>query len=95
MFRLAVVFGLGFIMPVIVVTLNLMGVVSTKALASARPYVLFGTRRLRGGSHAGGDPFSMLALAIDDAAVRHRRADLQGQRQARAKQPRVSDLVTA
>ncbi len=64
MFQLMIVFGLGFIMPVIVVTLNLMGVVSAKALASARPYVLFGCAVFGAAATPGGDPFSMLALAI-------------------------------
>lgn len=64
MMQLMLVFGLGFLLPVIVVTLNFIGIVSGKALASARRYVLFGCAVFGAAATPGGDPFSMLALAI-------------------------------
>lgn len=64
MMKLMVVFGLGFLMPVIVVTLNFMGILPATALKKARPYVLFGCAIFGAAATPGGDPFSMLALAI-------------------------------
>lgn len=62
--RLMVVFGLGFLMPVVVVGLNLVGVVSAKQLARARTYVIFGTFVFGAAATPSTDPFSMLALAV-------------------------------
>lgn len=64
MVQLMLVFGAGFLMPVVVVTLNLMGVVSARALGAARAYVFFGCAIFGAAATPGGDPFSMLALAI-------------------------------
>ncbi|MDQ7993067.1 MAG: twin-arginine translocase subunit TatC [Propionicimonas sp.] len=62
--RLMVVFGLGFLMPVVVVGLNLVGVVSARQLARARTYVIFGTFVFGAAATPSTDPFSMLALAL-------------------------------
>jgi len=62
--RLMVVFGLGFLMPVVVVGLNFVGVVSAKQLARARTYVIFGTFVFGAAATPSTDPFSMLALAL-------------------------------
>lgn len=62
--RLMVVFGLGFLMPAVVVGLNLVGVVSAKQLAKARTYVIFGTFVFGAAATPSTDPFSMLALAL-------------------------------
>jgi sec-independent protein translocase protein TatC len=62
--QLMVVFGLGFLMPVVVVGLNLMGVVSAKQLGKARTYVIFGTFLFGAAATPSTDPFSMLALAL-------------------------------
>ena len=62
--QLMVVFGLGFLMPVVVVGLNLMGVVSAKQLGKARTYVIFGTFIFGAAATPSTDPFSMLALAL-------------------------------
>lgn len=64
MMQLMLVFGLGFLLPVVVVTMNFVGVLSGKALAGARRYVLFGCAVFGAAATPGGDPFSMLALAI-------------------------------
>ena len=62
--QLMVVFGIGFLVPVIVVALNLMGVVSAAALKKARTGVVFGSFVFGAAATPGTDPFSMLALAI-------------------------------
>lgn len=64
MLKMMLVFGLGFLLPVIVVSLNFMGVVPATALKRARPYVLFGCAIFGAAATPGGDPFSMLALAL-------------------------------
>lgn len=62
--QLMVVFGLGFLMPVVLVALNLMGLLSAKSLKAARAYVIFGCFVFGAAATPGGDPFSMLALAV-------------------------------
>ncbi len=64
MLQLMVVFGLGFLMPVVVVGANLVGVLTAKQLAKARVYVIFGTFVFGAAATPSTDPFSMLALAI-------------------------------
>lgn len=64
MLRLMVVFGLGFLMPVVVVGLNLIGVLKARQLAKARTYVIFGTFVFGAAATPSTDPFSMLALAL-------------------------------
>lgn len=67
--RLMVVFGLGFLMPVVVVGLNLVGVVSAAQLGRARTYVIFGTFVFGAAATPSTDPFSMLALALPMTAL--------------------------
>ena len=62
--QLMVIFGLGFLMPVVVVGVNLIGLVSAKQLAKARTYVIFGTFVFGAAATPSTDPFSMLALAV-------------------------------
>ncbi len=64
MLQLMLVFGLGFLMPVVVVGANLVGVVKAEQLAKARTYVIFGTFVFGAAATPSTDPFSMLALAI-------------------------------
>lgn len=64
MLRLMLVFGIGFLIPVAVVALNLMGVVSAEQLARSRSYVIFGTFVFGAVGTPTGDPFSMLLLAL-------------------------------
>lgn len=67
--QLMLVFGLGFLMPVFVVALNLVGVVSAAALKRARMYVVFGSFVFASAATPGSDPFSMMALAIPMALL--------------------------
>ncbi len=62
--QLMLVFGLGFLVPVFVVALNLVGVVTSEQLRKARTYVIFGSFVFAAAATPGGDPFSMIALAI-------------------------------
>lgn len=62
--QLMVIFGLGFLMPVVVVGANLAGVVSAKQLGKARTYVIFATFVFGAVATPSTDPFSMLALAL-------------------------------
>ena len=64
MLQLMLVFGLGFLMPVVVVGANLVGVLKAAQLAKARLYVIFGTFVFGAAATPSTDPFSMLALAI-------------------------------
>lgn len=64
MLRLMVIFGLGFLLPVVVVGLNLVGVVKATQLAKVRTYVIFGIFVFGAAATPSSDPFSMLALAI-------------------------------
>lgn len=64
MLQLMVVFGLGFLIPVIVVGLNLVGVLKAAQLAKVRVYVVFGIFVFGAAATPSTDPFSMLALAI-------------------------------
>ncbi len=62
--QMMLVFGLGFLMPVFVVGANLMGLVTAEQLKKARVYVVFGSFVFGAAATPGGDPFSMIALAI-------------------------------
>ena len=64
MLQLMIVFGLGFLLPVVVVMANLVGVLKATQLAKARPYVIFGTFVFGAAATPSTDPFSMLALAL-------------------------------
>ena len=64
MLRLMMVFGLGFLMPVVVVGLNLVGVLSAKRLAKVRTYVIFAIFVFGAVATPSTDPFSMLALSL-------------------------------
>jgi sec-independent protein translocase protein TatC len=62
--QLMVIFGLGFLMPVVIVGANLIGVVSAEQLAKSRTYVIFGIFVFGAAATPGSDPFSMMALAL-------------------------------
>lgn len=64
MLQLMVIFGLGFLMPVVIIGLNLIGVVTAAGLAKARTYVIFGIFVFGAAATPSTDPFSMLALAV-------------------------------
>jgi len=67
--QLMLVFGLGFLVPVFVVALNLLGVLTADQLKGARTYVIFGCFVFAAAATPGGDPFSMIALAVPMALL--------------------------
>src|SRR3954468_18760483 len=64
MTRLLLVFGVAFEIPLFVVLLNLAGVVSGRALARYRPWIVLGTFVFAAVATPSTDPFSMLMLAL-------------------------------
>lgn len=69
MMQLMIVFGIGFLLPVVVVALNLVGVVSGRTLKKARGGVIFGCFVFAAAATPGGDPFSMVALSVPMALL--------------------------
>ncbi len=64
MTRMLLVFGVAFQIPFFVVLLNLVGVVSGKALGRHRPWIILGTFVFAAVATPSTDPFSMLFLAV-------------------------------
>jgi len=62
--RLALVFGVAFLLPVFVVLLNAVGVLTGQALADARRWIVMGIFVFAAVGTPTGDPFTMLALAV-------------------------------
>ncbi|MFT4166898.1 MAG: twin-arginine translocase subunit TatC [Microlunatus sp.] len=67
--RVMIVFGIAFLIPLIVLMLNILGVIKAKQLAKARVYVVFATFVFGAVATPSTDPFSMLALAIPMAML--------------------------
>jgi sec-independent protein translocase protein TatC len=61
--RLMVVFGIAFLIPLVVLVLNIVGVIKAKTLSKYRTLVIFGTFVFGAIATPSTDPFSMLALA--------------------------------
>jgi sec-independent protein translocase protein TatC len=61
--RLMLVFGIAFLIPLVVLMLNIVGVISAKQLSKYRTLVIFGTFVFGAIATPSTDPFSMLALA--------------------------------
>jgi sec-independent protein translocase protein TatC len=61
--RLMLVFGAAFLIPLVVLMLNILGVVPARYLSKYRTYVIFGTFVFGAIATPSTDPFSMLALA--------------------------------
>jgi sec-independent protein translocase protein TatC len=64
MLRLMIVFGIAYLIPLLVLMLNIVGVISAKQLAKYRTLVIFGTFVFGAVATPSTDPFSMLALAL-------------------------------
>ena len=67
--RIMLVFGIAFLIPLVVLMLNIVGVVKAKTLAKYRVYVIFFTFVFGAVATPSTDPFSMLALAIPMSAL--------------------------
>jgi sec-independent protein translocase protein TatC len=61
---MVVAFGIGFIVPVLLVFLELIGVITPRALLSAWRYAVVGIFVLAAGITPSGDPISLLALSV-------------------------------
>jgi sec-independent protein translocase protein TatC len=61
--RMLLVFGISFEIPLFVIMLNLAGVISGKALARYRPWIIIGTFIFAAVATPSTDPFSMVMLA--------------------------------
>ncbi|MGB3953802.1 MAG: twin-arginine translocase subunit TatC [Brooklawnia sp.] len=61
--RMLLVFGGSFLLPVIIVMLNLLGLVKSHSLRKARTFAVFGCFVFGAIATPSGDPFSMLALS--------------------------------
>ena len=62
--RLMLVFGIAFLIPLVVLMLNIVGVIKAKQLSKYRSLVIFGTFVFGAVATPSTDPFSMLALAL-------------------------------
>jgi sec-independent protein translocase protein TatC len=67
--RLMVVFGLGFLIPLVVLMLNIVGVITAQQMAKYRSLVIFGTFVFGAVATPSTDPFSMLAIAAPMALL--------------------------
>lgn len=67
--RFTLVSGVAFLLPVVLVLLNLAGVLKGEQMTKARPYALFGTAVFGAVATPSSDPFSMLALAVPMALM--------------------------
>jgi sec-independent protein translocase protein TatC len=62
--RFMLVFGVAFLIPEVVLVLNIVGVLKAKYLSKYRSIIIFGTFVFGAVATPSTDPFSMLALAI-------------------------------
>jgi sec-independent protein translocase protein TatC len=67
--RLMIVFGIGFLIPLILLMLNIVGVITAKQMAKYRTLVIFGTFVFGAVATPSTDPFSMLAVAAPMALL--------------------------
>ncbi|MCU0278531.1 MAG: twin-arginine translocase subunit TatC, partial [Candidatus Nanopelagicales bacterium] len=61
--RMVIVFGIGFLTPLFIVGLNMLGILSGKRLASAWRYIIFGVFVFAAVATPTGDPITMAVLA--------------------------------
>ncbi|SDB84661.1 sec-independent protein translocase protein TatC [Raineyella antarctica] len=69
MLQIMLVFGVAFLLPVVIVALNFAGVVTGKQLGAARSYAIVGTFVFAAVATPSTDPISMLALALPMALL--------------------------
>lgn len=64
MIRMMLVFGIGFLLPVVVVVLNLIGVLPSSTLRSSRNWTIIGIFVFAAVGTPSGDPISMMLVAL-------------------------------
>jgi sec-independent protein translocase protein TatC len=62
--RTMLVFGIAFLLPLVVVLLNVLGIVPASALAKFRPYIILAIFVFGAVATPSGDPFSLMFLAV-------------------------------
>lgn len=62
--RMLLMFGVSFLLPVLLVMLNMLGILRAKTLGRVRNYAIFGCFVFAAVATPSGDPFSMLALSL-------------------------------
>lgn len=67
--RTMLVFGIAFLIPLVVVLLNAIGVVPAAALGKFRPYIVLGIFVFGAVATPSGDPFSLMFLAVPMCAL--------------------------
>ena len=67
--KLIVIFGLAFLLPIVLIFLNIIGVLSAQAMKKARVYAIFGTFVFGAMVTPSTDLVSMLALALPMALL--------------------------
>ncbi|WP_041290489.1 twin-arginine translocase subunit TatC [Kribbella flavida] len=67
--RTMLVFGIAFLLPLVVVLLNIVGLVPAAALAKFRPYIVLGIFVFGAVATPSGDPFSLMFLALPMCAL--------------------------
>ena len=67
--RMLLIFGLSFLLPVVLVMLNMLGILRAHQLKKARAFAVFGCMLFGAVATPSGDPFSMLALALPMVAM--------------------------
>ncbi len=77
------VFGIAFLIPLVVVLLNMLGIVPASALGKFRPYIILVIFIFAAVATPSGDPFTMCLLAIPMCCCSCRRGDLAAQRRRR------------
>jgi sec-independent protein translocase protein TatC len=96
--RIMLVFGAAFLIPLVVLMLNILGVVPARYLSKYRTYVIFGTFVFGAIATPSTDPFSMLALAAPMTVlflVAEIIAHLMDRRKARRAAAAGDDLLVA
>jgi sec-independent protein translocase protein TatC len=64
MIRMMLVFGIGFLLPVVVVVLNLIGILPSRTLRNTRNWTIIGIFVFAAVGTPSGDPISMLLVAM-------------------------------
>ncbi|MEV8377917.1 twin-arginine translocase subunit TatC [Kribbella sp. NPDC056861] len=62
--RTMLVFGIAFLLPLVVVLLNILGIVPASALSKFRPYIILSIFVFGAVATPSGDPFSLMFLAV-------------------------------
>ena len=94
--RMLLVFGVAFLLPVVLVMLNLLGLVKAVALRKARTLAVFGCFIFGAVATPSGDPFSMLALSVPMVVMYLVSEFICGRHDARVLKRQVKEgLITA